>query len=324
MLQELRPLRALSGCIGAGAPDGTPASPSFLLPMRVYRSVRELPANRRLKAFAGSLLARLRPSLSAAVDEKPFDPGWGAAGKLIRNAHLADAVHRGDHGKLRRYFTDYWSSATSAEFYEGFAHRFEDLFLRHHALIADHIVEALPVLGEGPVRLVEVGSGDGKVLEWFGEKVPALASLHGVDLNEREIEKCRGRHHDSSRLFFHAGDLLAWLRANPAPRTVLVTNGGVFEYLLEHELRALFSELRELCDPCLVAITESVGDDHDFGDEPSSIPYGHELAFSHNYPAILSDTGFSITWRRDRPTLPGEENHPVRWYQVVATSGKPS
>jgi hypothetical protein len=105
--------------------------------MKVYRTASDLPAGRRLKAPAGSLLKHLRPALADAVDAAPFDPAWGSAAKLIRNAHLADAVRRGDHETLRRYFTHYWSSATSVEFYEGFAHRFEELFLRHHALIAD-------------------------------------------------------------------------------------------------------------------------------------------------------------------------------------------
>jgi hypothetical protein len=288
--------------------------------MKVDRTTRDLPADRRIKAFAGSLLTRLRPGLSAAVDAAPFDPAWGPAAKLIRNAHLADAVRRGDHETLRRYFTHYWSSATSVEFYEGFAHRFEELFLRHHSLIADHLGDALRDLGEGPVRLVEVGSGDGRVLEWFAEQLPGIATFHGVDLNDREIRKCRENHRDSSRLFFHSGDLLAWLRANPAPRTVLVTNGGVFEYLLEEELRTLFTELRSLCSPCLVAVTESIGDDHDLENETFSLPYGHEFAFSHNYPAILREAGFAISWERNRPTEPGEENHPVRWYQLLAGS----
>jgi hypothetical protein len=288
--------------------------------MKVYRTASDLPAGRRLKAMAGSFLKILRPGLADAVDAAPFDPAWGAAAKLIRNAHLAEAVRRGDHEKLRRYFTHYWSSATSAEFYEGFAHRFEELFLRHHSLISDHVGDALPGLGEGPVRLVEVGSGDGKVLEWFAERLPEIDTLHGVDLNDREIRRCRENHRDSSRLFFHTGDLLAWLRENPAPRTVLVTNGGVFEYLLEDELRTLFGELRSLCSPCLVAVTESIGDDHDLENDTSSLPYGHELAFSHNYPTILREAGFAIHWERNRPTEPGEENHPVRWYQLVAGS----
>ena len=287
--------------------------------MKAYRTASDLPLNRRAKAMAGNLLKVLRPALAKQVDEKPFDPEWGSAGKLIRNAHLLNAVERRDHETLRRYFTHYWSSATSVEFYDGFAHRFEDLFLRHHSVIARHLADLLHRLGEGPIRLVEVGSGDGRVLEWLSRELPGIATLHGVDLNEREIEKCRERHRDSTRLHFHAGDLLGWLRANPAPRTILVTNGGVFEYLLEDELRNLFAELRESCSPCMVAVTESIADDHDLVGEPSSLPYGHEFAFSHNYPAILRGTGFEIGWERNRPTEPGEENHPVRWYQLLAS-----
>lgn len=291
--------------------------------MKAYRRLSDLPPGRRLKAQLGSLLRRLQPRLSAAVDAAPFDPAWGAAAKLIRNAHLAEAVERRDHAKLRRYFTHYWSSATSVEFFDGFSFRFGELFLRHHAVIATHLGGLLPMLGEGPVRLVEVGSGDGKVLEWLAAQLPGIETLHGVDLNEREIEKCRQRHRDSPRLHFHAGDLHAWLLANPVPRTILVTNGGVFEYLLEDELRALFAELRHSCSPCLVAVTESIADDHDLDTEPHSIAYGREFAFSHNYPAILRDTGFAIEWERNRPTQPGEESHPVRWYQLLASGVGP-
>ncbi|MBP6785774.1 MAG: hypothetical protein KA152_18410, partial [Verrucomicrobiales bacterium] len=135
--------------------------------MKAYRTASDLPLNRRVKAMVGNLLKVLRPALAKQVDEKPFDPEWGSAGKLIRNAHLLNAVERRDHETLRRYFTHYWSSATSVEFYDGFAHRFEDLFLRHHSVIARHLADLLHRLGEGPIRLVEVGSGDGRVLEWL-------------------------------------------------------------------------------------------------------------------------------------------------------------
>lgn len=288
--------------------------------MNAYRSAADLPLNRRVKAIAGNLLMSLRPQLANQVDAQPFDPGWGSAGKLIRNAHLLNAVQRKDHKTLRRYFTHYWSSATSVEFYEGFAHRFEELFLRHHAVVADHIAEALPQLGEGVIRLVEVGSGDGRVLEWLADKLDAVSEYHGVDLNEREIAKCCQKHEGSDRLFFHSGDLMEWLRAHPAPNTILVTNGGVLEYILRDELLALFREFRSLCSPCLIAITESIATDHDLEKEPESLPYGHEFAFSHNYPALLREAGFEIRWQRDRPTEPGEENYPVRWCQIVAVS----
>ena len=62
------------------------------------------------------------------------------------------------------------------------------------------------------------------------------------------------------------------------------------------------------------------GTDHDLETEEHSLPYGHEFAFSHNYPALLRSSGFELTWERNRPTQPGEENYPVRWFQLVAHS----
>lgn len=288
--------------------------------MKAYRSASDLPIDRRAKAAVGNLLRSLRPDLAKRVDARPFDPDWTAPAKLIRNAHLFNAVDRKDHETLRRYLTHYWSSAASTEFYEGFSHRFEDLFLRYHAVIADHIAALLPLLGDGPIRLVEVGCGDGRVLEWFAARFDRISDLHGVDLNSGQIEKCRAAYSTSPRCHFHEGDLLEWLQANPVPRTVLVSNGGVFEYLLEHELLNLFSKLRLSCAPCLVAITESIATDHDLEAEVHSLPYGHEFALSHNYPALFRSAGFELTWKQNRPTQPGEENHPVRWFQLVAHS----
>lgn len=288
--------------------------------MKAYRSAADLPIDRRAKAAVGNLLRTLRPGLAKRVDDRPFDPGWSPSAKLIRNAHLLNAVGRKDHETLRRYLTHYWSSAASTEFYDGFSHRFEDLFLRYHAGIADHINALLPRLGDGPIRLVEVGCGDGRVLEWLSGRLDQVTDFHGVDLNPVQIEKCRTAYSSSPRCHFHHGDLLGWLQDNPAPGTVLVSNGGVFEYLLEHELRNLFNRLRLFCSPCLVAITETIATDHDLDAEVHSLPYGHEFALSHNYPAILRSAGFELTWEQNRPTQPGEENHPVRWFQLVAHS----
>lgn len=288
--------------------------------MKAYRSISDLPFNRRAKAFAGRFIGYFNPALFEAVHQEPFDPNWGAAGKLVRNAHLVRAVKNRDHSTLRRFFTHYWSSSVSKEFFEGYASRFESLFLGHHSGIASRITAELPQSAAGGIRLVEIGSGDGRVLEWLSRELDGVNEFHGVDLNADEIEKCRVRHAGSKRLFFHHNDVLAWMKRHPSPGTILITNGGVFEYLLDEELRELFGELRRLCSPCLVAITESVAVDHDFSAETASLPYGHEFAFSHNYPALLRESGFEIRWERDRATLPGEENHPARWLQIVAAA----
>lgn len=286
--------------------------------MNAYRNSSELPASRRLKAFLGRILRRFRPGLATQVRDKPFSGGWGTAGKLIRNAYLADAVEAGDHRALQRFHQDFWSStAAEADFFDRFANRFEELFLRHHASIVDRIAEVVSGWGGG-ARVVEVGAGDGLVLSHLASRLSGFDSFHGIDLNPGQIAASSKAHSTDSRLRFEAANIMDWLGKNPAPRSLLFTNGGVLEYLRRDELVSLFRELKEGGLPCAVALTESVGLDHRFDTETASYPYALECALSHNYAAILREAGFTIRWERDRFTEAEEENHPTRWFQIVA------
>jgi len=288
--------------------------------VKAYRQLSDFPPKRRAKALLGRGLKTLLPKLAQRVHERPFHPRWGIAGRLIRNGHLADAVESRDHETLQRFFTDYWSSETSAEFYDQFAQRFEDLFLRFHAGIVDRIADATAHFGPGSARLVEVGCGDGRVHHYMARHLPGIGEFHGIDLNATQIANCRITHRDTPNFHFHAENLVSWIAANPAAGTIFVTNGGVLEYLLRRQLVELFENLRSSCSPCLIAITETVAIDHDLSREVESIPYGHEFAFSHNYQAILQEAGFETRWKADRFTEPGEENHPARWFQLIASA----
>jgi trans-aconitate methyltransferase len=286
--------------------------------MKAYRNISDLPLKRRAKASLGFALRNLMPQLASQVREKPFDPRWGVAGRLIRNGHLAEAVGSRDHETLQRFFMDYWSSGTSAEFYDRYARRFEELFLRFHAGIVEEIADAMRHFDPAESRIVEVGSGDGRVLSHLAQRFPSLGAFHGIDLNAWQIANCRKVHRESSNLFFHDEDIMSWMNRNRASHTIFVTNGGVLEYLLRNQVRELFQLLRKDCTPCVIAITETLAIDHDLPNELESIPYGHEMAFSHNYGAILREAGFNTRWQNERLTQEGEENHPARWMQMVA------
>lgn len=286
--------------------------------MKVYRTTADLPPLRRAKARAGSLLRGLFPRLSRSVHAAPYDPAWDWRGRLIRNAHLHDAIRDRDHATLQRYLHHFWAAGESAGFFDRFTHRFEELFLRHHLGIVEALGRLAPVFAGRSPRLVEIGSGDGRVLDYLARQLPWVAEFHGIDLNAAQVAACRQRHAHDPRLHFHCEDALDWLRRQPEAPTILFANGGVLEYLRRGQVSALLSDLLDRGSPAVAALTESLAVDHDLAADPASHPYGLELAFSHAYPAIAAEVGFTPHLIADRFTRPGEENHPNRWLQVLA------
>jgi hypothetical protein len=263
---------------------------------------------------------KLRPALTDEISKQPFSRDWNHAARLIRNGIQHDAVSRKDHETLHHFLCDYWAAPVADEFFDGFGHRFEDIFLRHHAGIVDEIAKVLQLCGTDEVRLVELGSGDGRVLKHLSDHLPGISHFVGIDLNEPKILECREKNRDDSRLSFVSEDVVDWLKNHPADRTVLFTNGGVLEYFTRSQLLGLFKVLRQTNKICFASHTETFAIDHDLESEAESFPYGHELAFSHNYHAILREAGFEVSYENDRFTVEGEEHHPSRWFQVLAKS----
>ncbi|MGB6220025.1 class I SAM-dependent methyltransferase [Haloferula sp.] len=251
--------------------------------------------------------------------KRPFSKPWGTSGKLLRNGFLVRAIGEEDHGLIQDFMRDYWASPHSDEFFDNFEHRFETVFLRHHAGILEEISKVVQEFGVETPRLVEVGVGDGRVLSYLESKLDLIGEFHGVDINAEQIESNREKFRQNPKLHFWNEDALHWLIRRPAAGTVLLTNGGVLEYFTRDQILGLFEELKRGNQPCAVAVTETLAIDHDLNGEPASFPYGHELSFSHNYKALFEESGFVIRFSKDRFTIEGEEHHPTRWCQFLAT-----
>lgn len=289
--------------------------------MKAYKTTRDLPTGRRVKAAAGRLLAAINPQLAARIYQQPFTQDLSYPERLLRNARQHQAIEERDHETLHQFLIDYWSSPFSQEFFTTFGHRFEELFLRFHSEIATQLKEQLASLPEHQeVKLVEVGCGDGKVLQHLAENIPRINHLTGLDLSKEEIAECKKRYPTSSRIEFTAEDIFDWLQTNSDTALVLFTNGGVLEYFTRAQITRLFSLVRNRTQPTWIALTETLAMDHHLAKEPETFPYGRELAFSHNYSALLTESGFGEIWRNDRSTNPGEENHPTRWLQLLASN----
>lgn len=289
--------------------------------LNAYRKPSDLPFHRRLKGHVGNLLMAVDPGLSEEVNSAPFRRSWSTTGKLIRNGHLFNAVATGDHALICRFLVDYWSSQASDEFYTGLSDRYETLFLRHHEAIVDETAKACLQAGGDFHQLIELGAGDGKVLDHFSRCLPMIAGFHGIDINAEQVANNRRIYSGNPALHFHHADIRKWIPEHAGPGTVVIVNGGVLEYLTGRELEEMLQHLAAKCAPCVIAITESIAADHDLANEPGSYPYGLELSLSHNYLSLLRGAGFTITFTRDRLTTPEESEIVARWLQVVACLG---
>lgn len=288
--------------------------------MKAYRRLLDLPPERLIKGLAGRLLISCAPGFSSEIRKRPFAGNWGYLGRLIRNGYYLRAVAEKDFELTQRFLTDFWKSPESRGFFDNFPHRFESVFLRHHAGIVGEIDRVFREWPDLVPQIVEIGVGDGQVLAYLESRLKQFGGFHGIDVNRRQIEINRKTFSGDPKFAFSTENTLHWLIRNPAPGTVIYTNGGVFEYFTRGQLLELFRELAASSRPCAVAVTETIAIDHDLRSEPESFHYGREFSISHNYPAILREAGFEIRHLNDRSTEEGEENHPERWFQVLAVA----
>jgi hypothetical protein len=288
--------------------------------IRAYRTASELPFPRWIKGRFGKFLMGILPAQAARIKAAPYSQPLNGVGKLIRNGLFFKAIEDRDHSLITRFLGDYWSSPVSDEFYTGFSHRYETLFLAYHAGIVAETRKAMEKSGQDYRQLIELGSGDGKILEHFSKELQSIPAFHGIDMNLPQTENNRQLYGHLPALSFHHGDAGKWLRNHATRGTVVIANGGVLEYFTRTELLELLKFLAVECSPCVVALTESLAADHDLVNEPATYPYGYELSLSHNYPALLKEAGFAICHTHDRLTTPAESDDVGRWYQVVATA----
>ena len=169
------------------------------------------------------------------------------------------------------------------------------MFLEHDVCVIEELERLMTDLkADSPFHhLYEIGCGGGQVLTYMHDRFPEFATLTGIDLGEKQIENNREAY-GPGRMTFEAADANQWIPENAKPNSVILTNGGVFEYFLQSELEALFTFAAENLAPVAICLVETIATDHDLEKESDSLVYGREMAFSHNYPHLLQKCGFTI------------------------------
>jgi hypothetical protein len=261
-----------------------------------------------LKMIVGQILIVIMPKKAAALSGEgmTIDMGLTTRDRLIRYAILEKAKKKKDFETLSNLHQDYWVNKGEEYFSSGFnSNVLENFFIPKCSFLLDLLQEQLKLDSGQYNTLVEIGTGDGTILEHLSTKFPLINKFVGIDLSAAQIEANKKVFNKNSNLEFVASDGFEWIKKNGHDHMIIVTSRGVLEYFTQSKLQALFDELNNKRKIIFLAI-EPTGVSHDFLKNPDSEIYGFENSFSHNYAQVFKNSDF-ILWHHSKELYSNSE-----------------
>lgn len=246
----------------------------------------------RMRAAAGRFAALVFPGLTRQVRRGEIGGRRQWLKRIIASSELARLDDRGDAVLVQRALTGRWTSENMpTHYYDKFAARFEKMFQGPHARIVDWLTAHAS--GTTMSQVIEIGCGDGRALAALADSVPGVPHWVGVDINSEIIARNRITYADHEALEFVASDAVEWLSDHTLPGTLLMTYGGVMEYIAPGTLSEWFMLLKAKGGNG-VLLVEPVDPRHDLARDPTSHVWGQEQSYSHNHRILLENAGFRI------------------------------
>ncbi|MCF8467031.1 MAG: class I SAM-dependent methyltransferase [Sneathiella sp.] len=254
----------------------------------------------------------LCPSLVREIETatNPSRHAW--LKKQIIDGDIARATKSNDFDELQKAHFQYWQGNEGAKFYDAYPERFDEWFLGEHFVLVQELQKLIQSNKELKT-LVEIGCGNGKVLNYLSSNLSGIERSIGIDINDEVIQADRGNYSDKPKLEFASGDAREWIIQNLESGSVLLSYGGVLEYFSEQLLREVFQILKQGPKPVAIALVEPISPEHDLHETKHSLPFGVENSFSHNHEYLLKSAGFEIMFECER------QNH-IRWKIIIATA----
>jgi len=276
------------------------------------------PAVRRVKAWSGTVMSHLRPRRWAQLERGEPGDHFSRTDRLMMAALVRRHQRDHDYGTFAAMHRWFWSGEQATRFHDQADVRFEDYWRRYH----DAIVEPVQKLIDGhPHRfgtVCEIGTGSGRVLKDLQARLRGARRYIGLDLCVDQIRSNRARFANAADPRFVADDALEWIPREAQPGWLYFTNDGVLEYFAPDALRALLTDIAQQQGPAGFALIEPLVDDYDLENERESRTYGLELSFSHPYPRLFRECGWTIRWQQDARLPHG------RYLMLVAETGSPA
>ncbi|MDA7964119.1 hypothetical protein [Ruegeria sp.] len=260
--------------------------------------------SKRLRVIAGTVLEYCLPWMGRLNGNLGL-----RARRLMAWARVERISRRGDEAALPSAFSNLWQDGVSTQYYDLYSDRFEMWFRgTHRAFFQD--LQAL-TRSQDFKHLVEVGCGDGKVLQHCVLHMPQIGRYCGIDINRDIIRRNRNVYAKYPELNFTSGDARVWFQDHMEPGLLMLSYGGVFEYFSEADLITLYDLLASQPGTG-IALVEPVDPAHDMDKTLRSYPHGFEHSFSHNHRYLLEKAGFDVTL--NRKSISG----PIHWTEILA------
>jgi SAM-dependent methyltransferase len=265
----------------------------------------------RLKQQIGGLLATLMTQRAARLAQGQVAGDLSLTDRLVIAALVRRHERQGTLDQLNGLHDWLWSSRQALAFHEQAQARFQSWWLDTHSAIVAPLLDEIAAAPGRYRRLCEIGCGSGLVLNDLAQRLPQMEQLIGLDLSAEQIARNRERYASVSRMSFDSGDAAAWLQTNAQPGWIYFSNAGVLEYFPEARLRGLLRQTANRA-PAMFAIVEPVDHGHDLEQQLASKNYGAERSWSHNYPHLFRDCGYTLRWQREI------EFGGMRWMMLIA------
>ncbi|SIQ78098.1 Methyltransferase domain-containing protein [Maribacter ulvicola] len=229
------------------------------------------------------------------------------AERLMRGALVKKLDPIDDHDTIAELNRNFWVNKSATELFTETADGFEKDFLPNCTFIFEKLKKELSNTSESYTTLVEIGTGNGDVLNYLSAEFPEIKRCIGIDLSTDQIAMNIKKFENNKKLEFIRADAFDWVRDHGESHTIFVSSRGVLEYFMENRLQAFLKEINLLGKTMFVAI-EPNGGDHDFETTLHSQLYGDEPSFSHNYPHLFRNAGFSL-WHSSQKPWGGERTY---------------
>lgn len=255
----------------------------------------------QLKNMLGSFFIFLQPKYAASLLEKGISLSLHLPLKdrLIRDVLLSKYKNSKDFETLSKIHKQYWSGQGKEYFSSKYnENTLEHFFIPECSFLFDILEEKLKTEPQEYNKLVEIGTGDGTVLDYLSSRFPRIDKFIGIDLSVNQIDANKQRFITNNKLEFVWGDAEEWVKKNVHKNTIIITSRGVLEYFTQSRLEELFGKLVTIGNIIFIAI-EPTDVKHDFNVNPNSQIYGFEGSFSHNYAQLFESSGFSI-WHQSK------------------------